>query len=460
MPVGFDMHTLITVLIVGHVISLTLLIVDFRYNRRQKGDMLFISGRACQLLGLVLAAQRDEISYIISLLLANSLIITGQALEAMAWVALKARMNKKWGLFYGVTLAILLACLWNVPFSLSRATRFAVPMLVQSAFLLIPGLQLAFSRTASSPTQKVIGALYVVGFLASLWRFQFVMGLKKYSLFTTALPHSGFFVILIFLLIGGSQGYILIKKEYLNKELEESNQNLRQEKETVVFYEAELRKYQVERAELKVLQAQIKPHFLQNTLGAIGHFCRVDATKARHLLHDLGTYLRGTFEMTADCVPLEEEMKVVRAYLAIESVRLGPRLDVRYELAGELAACVIPPFTLQPLVENAVRHGLGTRRRGGTVRISIRAVDGGVAFLVEDDGAGMPGDLLRHFGNNNFETRRDGQGLGLFSVDRRLRSMFGSGLKIEGAPGLGTRVSFFVPLPVDCQADGEEQHNA
>lgn len=261
----------------------------------------------------------------------------------------------------------------------------------------------------------------------------------------TSLPHSAFFVILIFLLIGGSQGYILIKKEYVNNELAESNRNLRLEKEMAAYYEAELRKHQLERAELRVLQAQIKPHFLQNTLGAIGHFCRVDAAKAQQLLHDLSTYLRSTFELTADCVPLEEEMKIVRAYLDIETVRLGPRLDVRYDLAVELSDCMIPPFTIQPLVENAVRHGIAVRRRGGTIQISIRAVDSGFEFLVEDDGVGMPINLMRHFSNSSIETRQDGQGLGLFSVDRRLRSMFGSGLRIEGRPEQGTRVSFFIP---------------
>ncbi|MBP2638068.1 MAG: putative regulatory protein LytS [Firmicutes bacterium] len=459
MLTGFDMRTLITVLIVGHVISLALLIIDFKYNRRQKGDLFFICGRAFQLFGLLLTGQRGEISSLLSLLLGNSLVITGQALEAMAWVSLKTKMTRKWWLFFGISWAVLLACVWNVPFSLSRTIRITVPTLLQSVFLLIPGLQLAFFRTGSSPTQTVIGIFYFVGFLASLWRYQYIMSINKYSLFMPDLPHSGFFVILIFLLIGGSQGYILIKKEYVNKELEESNQNLRREKETVVYYEAELRKHQVESAELRVLQAQIKPHFLQNTLGAIGHFCRVDAVKAQQLLHDLATYLRGTFKLTADYVPLEEEMKVVRAYLDIELVRFGSRLDVKYEMEGELSACMIPPFTLQPLVENAVRHGIAVQRQGGVIRISIREMDGGFAFLVEDDGVGMPGDLLHQISTDSFETRRDGQGLGLFSVDRRLKRMFGCGLKIAGTPEPGTRVSFFIPKLCNCQM-GEEEKNA
>jgi len=445
MLTGFDMRTLITVLIVGHVISIILLIIDYQYNRRQKGDQFFIFGRACQLLGLVLAGQRGEISALLSVIIANSFVLTGQALESMAWVSLKTQITRKWWLFYGCSLGVILACLWNTPFSLSMTTRWAFPLLLQSVFLLIPGVQLAFSRAESSPTQKVIGGLYIVGFLAALWRYHYVMSINNYKFFMTSLPHSAFFVILIFLLIGGSQGYILIKKEYVNNELAESNRNLRLEKEMAAYYEAELRKHQLERAELRVLQAQIKPHFLQNTLGAIGHFCRVDAAKAQQLLHDLSTYLRSTFELTADCVPLEEEMKIVRAYLDIETVRLGPRLDVRYDLAVELSDCMIPPFTIQPLVENAVRHGIAVRRRGGTIQISIRAVDSGFEFLVEDDGVGMPINLMRHFSNSSIETRQDGQGLGLFSVDRRLRSMFGSGLRIEGRPEQGTRVSFFIP---------------
>ncbi|MDT8899699.1 sensor histidine kinase [Anaeroselena agilis] len=454
MLTGFDMRTLIAVLVVGHVVSLALLLADFNYGRTQAGERLFVLGRLSQLVGLVLVGLRGEISGVMSLLLGNSLVMTGQAMESMAWVSLKNTMTRKWWLFYGLSLAVIMACIWNVPFALSRTVRMSVPMVLQSAFLLIPGLQLAFSRTGSSPTQKVIGSLYIVGFLAALWRHQYIMGLDRYRLFMTDLPHSAFFVVLIFLLVAGSQGYILIKKEVLNKELEESNRNLQREKEAAAFYEAELRKHQVERAELKALQAQIKPHFLQNTLGAIGHFCRVDSAKAQQLLRDLAAYLRGTFELTADCVPLAEEMKVVRAYLDIESVRLGPRLDVRCELEGDLSVCMIPPFTLQPLVENAVRHGIAPRREGGVIRISIRETDDGFVVAVEDDGVGMPGDLLHHFSSGSFETRRDGLGLGLFSVDRRLRSMFGEGLKVVGAGGLGTRVSFFVPRRANCRMEG------
>lgn len=445
MNTDLDMRTLITVLVVGHVISLVLLIVDYRYSRRQKGDLFFIFGRLGQLIGLIMIAQRGELSFLLTVLVGNSLVMTGHALESTAWVSLKTKMSRRWWIFYGVSLAVILACVWNTPFSLSRATRMSVPIVLQCVFLLIPGVQLIFSRAGSSPTQKIIGALYIVGVLASLWRYQYIMSMNKYNLFMTGLPHIAFFVVLIFLLVGGSQGYILIKKEYLNQELVESNRNLRQEKETVVYYETELRKRELERAELKVLQAQIKPHFLQNTLGAISHFCRVDAAKAQQLLHDLAVYLRGTFELTADCVPLEEELKLVRAYLGIEAVRFGPRLDVKYELAADLSDCRIPPFTLQPLVENAVRHGIAAKRDGGVIRICIQAADGGFTFLVEDDGAGISADFARYFANRGLEARPDGQGLGLFSVDRRLRSIFGQGLKIEGAAGQGTRISFVIP---------------
>lgn len=86
---GLDMHTLITVLIVGHMISLTLLIADLQYNRAKQGDWLFISGRTCQLLGLVLIGQRGEISGLLSVTIGNSLVMTGQALESLAWVLLR-----------------------------------------------------------------------------------------------------------------------------------------------------------------------------------------------------------------------------------------------------------------------------------------------------------------------------------------------------------------------------------
>ena len=125
---------------------------------------------------------------------------------------------------------------------------------------------------------------------------------------------------------------------------------------------------QVVTAELQFLQAQIQPHFIFNTLNTIMVFCRQDPNKAAELLDELGNYLRGKFSFSNadELIPLEKELDFVNSYLAIEKVRLDERLQVSYDLDTNLDV-YIPSLILQPIVENAVRHGIRPKKEGGKV---------------------------------------------------------------------------------------------
>ncbi len=198
------------------------------------------------------------------------------------------------------------------------------------------------------------------------------------------------------------------------------------------------------RAEIRALRAQISPHFIYNTLGAIGSFVRTDPDRARDLLLEFAEFTRYSFRQYGDFTTLAEELGNIERYLLIERARFGERLQVSLLIAPEVLPVAVPFLTLQPLVENAVRHGLAGKSGVGT--ISIRAEDAGAQCLitVEDDGVGMDPSRLRELSAVDNDGREH---VGLGNVDDRLRSVFGDdyGLVVETAIGAGTKVSLRIP---------------
>ncbi len=201
----------------------------------------------------------------------------------------------------------------------------------------------------------------------------------------------------------------------------------------------------VARAEIRALRAQISPHFIYNALGAIGSFIRTDPDRARELLLEFAEFTRYSFRQYGEFTTLAEELGNIERYLLIERARFGERLQVTLRIAPEVLPVAVPFLTLQPLVENAVRHGLAGKPGIGT--ISIQAQDAGAQCLitVEDDGVGMDPARLRDLTPENSSDGREHVGLG--NVDDRLRSVFGDdyGLVVETAPGAGTKVSLRIP---------------
>lgn len=199
------------------------------------------------------------------------------------------------------------------------------------------------------------------------------------------------------------------------------------------------------RAELRALRAQISPHFIYNALTAIASFVRTDAEQARELILEFAEFTRYSFRSHGEFTTLAEELRSIDRYLTIERARFGERLQVRLQIAPEVLPVGLPYLCLQPLVENAVRHGLSGKPGVGTVSIIARDAGTECVITVEDDGVGMDPELLR--ADDSDESSDAGQHVGLSNVDDRLRSVFGEpfGLVVETALGAGTKVSVRVP---------------
>lgn len=196
-------------------------------------------------------------------------------------------------------------------------------------------------------------------------------------------------------------------------------------------------------AEVRALRAQISPHFVYNSLNVIASFVRTDPDRARELLLEFAEFTRYSFRQHGDFTTLAEELRSIDRYLLLERARFGERLQVTLRVAPEVLPVAVPFLCLQPIVENAVRHGLeGAGERG---HVTLLAEDSGSECVIslEDDGAGMDPDRLRRALAG--EPGTDSVGLG--NVDARLRTVFGDdyGLVVETAPGAGTKVSMRVP---------------
>lgn len=200
----------------------------------------------------------------------------------------------------------------------------------------------------------------------------------------------------------------------------------------------------VSKAELKALQAQINPHFLFNALNTIVALVRTDGEKARKLLIQLGEFFRKNIQRGDKFVTLRQELEHIRAYLSIEQARFGDSLSVVENIQSEAEDWQLPALTLQPLVENAIKHGIYPKVEGGTVDISCWVKDNALQVVISDDGVGIEAERLEEIYHKK-GTSSQGMGLGLSNVNDRLKYLYGSGLLIESEQGKGTRILFSIP---------------
>lgn len=197
-------------------------------------------------------------------------------------------------------------------------------------------------------------------------------------------------------------------------------------------------------AEIRALRAQISPHFIFNSLAAIASFVRTDPEQARELLLEFADFTRYSFRSHGDFTTLADELHSIDQYLALVRARFGERLSVTLQVAPEVLPVALPFLCLQPLVENAVKHGLEGAVTSS--RITISALDAGseAEVVIEDDGIGMDPERLRHIlrGEGGRST-----GVGLLNVDERLRQVYGDdyGLVIETGIGAGMRITVRLP---------------
>ena len=204
---------------------------------------------------------------------------------------------------------------------------------------------------------------------------------------------------------------------------------------------------QLMEAEVRALRAQISPHFIYNSLGAIASFVRTDPDRARELLLEFADFTRYSFRRHGEYTTLAEELRSVERYLLLEQARFGDRLQVTLRIAPEVLPVAVPFLCIQPLDENAVRHGLeasADKADGvGHLTIVARDLDQECVIEVEDDGAGEDPERVRRAlaGDASMDS------VGLGNVDARLRNAYGDdyGLVVETAPDAGTKVIVRVP---------------
>ncbi|MCX8454449.1 histidine kinase [Paenarthrobacter ureafaciens] len=196
-------------------------------------------------------------------------------------------------------------------------------------------------------------------------------------------------------------------------------------------------------AEVRALRAQISPHFIYNSLNAIASFINTDPARARELVVEFADFTRYSFRRHGDFTTLAEELRCIDRYLLLERARFGERVQVSLRIAPEVLSTVIPFLSLQPLVENAVRHGLEAKEGPGHITICANDSGAFAEVTIEDDGVGMDPEHLRQV----LAGHSDGDHVGLRNVDARLRQVYGDehGLVIDTAPGEGTLITMRVP---------------
>lgn len=205
-----------------------------------------------------------------------------------------------------------------------------------------------------------------------------------------------------------------------------------------IDYQAEL----LAKSELKALQAQINPHFLFNAINTIVSLIRTQPNNARRLLIHLGNYFRNNLQEESDEVELYEEIEHINSYLEIEKARFGDKLEIIYNIPKNID-CILPPLLLQPIVENAIKHGVLERIEGGTVEITAIDKEWETELIVKDDGVGMSFNLL----SSLFDDEENLDSIGLNNVNNRLKNKYGKnyGLIIDSELNKGTKVTMIIP---------------
>jgi two-component system, LytTR family, sensor kinase len=337
-------------------------------------------------------------------------------------------------LAWSLAVATLIACLgsWQaLTMSMGAgdtATRLrylSLPFLyLYSWAFQIPLLARFFGRYPLSERPSRSIPLYVgVGIMASIGPASLNRALNYfvtrsagsgYSSFTAGLAYQVFGSFLMFCLVAGIFQTVVARQRV--RELQE----------------------QLSRAELQNLKSQLQPHFLFNTLHTISVLQRQDVDAANQMLLKLSDLLRVSLDHSrTDQIPLRQELDFLEAYLSIEKTRFEERLRITIDADAEARCALIPTLLLQPLVENAVRHGIGPRAAGGDLNISARRNGSTLELFVEDNGSGLAAD---------FADRRT-HGCGLRNTEERLRALYGdkASLQVAARSGGGVSVNVFIP---------------
>ncbi|MBW1644578.1 MAG: histidine kinase [Deltaproteobacteria bacterium] len=200
-------------------------------------------------------------------------------------------------------------------------------------------------------------------------------------------------------------------------------------------------------AEIKRLQAQIEPHFLFNSLNTITSFCRTNPGKARELLINLSSYLRKSLKNHKDFVTVTDELQQVKSYLAIEKARFAERIKVSIDMKPGCEEWPIPPLIIQPLVENAVKHGISAKEEGGSISVVISKHNEELHIIVQDDGIGMDKKQSKNIFKKS-SINNNSSGIGLQNINKRMEQIYGPKYKLvmNSKQDSGTTVKLMVPM--------------
>lgn len=200
---------------------------------------------------------------------------------------------------------------------------------------------------------------------------------------------------------------------------------------------------------IAIMLSQIQPHFLYNILGSIEWLCETNPKKAQEATDELARFLRGNMNslQSTAAIPARRELEHIRCYLNLERIRFGDKLNVTYDIAA--IDFFLPALSLQPLVENAVRHGVTKREEGGTITVSTRQDDEAYRIVIQDDGVGFDPD----------QAVRDGrEHVGIENVRSRLAAQCGGTLTVQSQAGKGTTATVRIPKTKTARREEGEAH--
>ncbi|MBA4602149.1 sensor histidine kinase [Thermoactinomyces mirandus] len=212
--------------------------------------------------------------------------------------------------------------------------------------------------------------------------------------------------------------------------------------------EAERQTKLLKDAKIKALQAQIHPHFLFNCLNTISVLCRTDPDKARKLLLKLSSFFRGNLQGARQkLISLGKELENVKSYLSLVQTRFPDKYLISFKIEPHLENVLIPPFLLQPIVENAINYGFPGSKYGGKITVHVFSKNGQLHIHVEDDGKGIPLEKVRDLGKKVVVSAK-GNGTALYNISERLKGIYGcqASLTIKSEENVGTLVAISIPL--------------
>ena len=406
------------------------------YLGRRKNISTFYFGIYCILTACFTMIYGDKILFqafpglpYVTMLRLQNMLLDLSVIFVCLFVNQMAALLPRWYMA-GIVCTMLghIVAYWVLPLAVVTSVETLFLVLGTSVYLIVSiMLAVALARNRCGNLGRAGAALLLMAFLCAL--IVFASGTLYINNMLSSNIGTIVFVVFVMLISG------LLSRQYneAHKMIESMNVHL---------MEADRLKDELMKTQLSFLLAQIKPHFLYNSLTVISALSTRNPKRTKELLYDLSDYLRGSFqfENVSGMTPLSSELATVRAYLSIEKERFQSKLSVEYDI-DETIDVSVPVLAIQPLVENALRHGILKRQSGGTVYISAKAERNGVCIRVEDDGVGMPAGMAECL----LESKTQPSGVGLANIHKRMILFFGHGLQIDSTEGKGTAVTIRIP---------------